>query len=460
MAGARILITEDELIVALEIEETLKKLGYIVVGKVTSGEEAILKAGELTPDLVMMDIRLDGEMDGITAAKRISTLYDIPIIFLTAHSDEATLKRAIDVSPSGYLLKPFNERELLTNIEMSLYKNKVRKKISEPPKNEHTVKDYLNSIPEPAFLISTSCTILDVNETGEKLLDKPSIQLKNKPLHSLFSRVSPPLEEKSPLSKLSPDIISVLPNQLMLSDTQNETPYSLSVGFIQNKEGILHSLVGTLTKSLSSPPSAHSSSLLSEFIRTIIANLPLPIFILDQKLIITEYNEAFHNLCNKLGIKPYQVEKPIFESFHGNFFGEISRYNEIFRTGNSHSEVKKYINPHLELYFKVFRFPIREDTQVIRVASIIVDVTDEIKAKNEIRNLNFKISQSMENIDDIIRFINTIKPVINDFIKESNAMGLKNSESSEMWSSLGSLYETLEIAKIRYEEMKERMNTQ
>ncbi|NLW75127.1 MAG: response regulator, partial [Methanomicrobiales archaeon] len=104
--GSKILIVEDEMIISMEIKQKLRGMGYEVVGQAITGESAILKAGEKNPDLVLMDIRLKGEMDGITAAKRIIELYDLPIIFLTAHSDKATLERAIAVSPSGYLLKP------------------------------------------------------------------------------------------------------------------------------------------------------------------------------------------------------------------------------------------------------------------------------------------------------------------------------------------------------------------
>ena len=128
MNGKKILIVEDEAITALELEETLANLGYEVVGTVTGGTEAIRYAKEKYPDLILMDIRLDGSMDGIETAKSIHLFYDIPIIFLTAYSDDRTLARAVETRSSSYLLKPFNERELFSNIEMAINRHRFYKR--------------------------------------------------------------------------------------------------------------------------------------------------------------------------------------------------------------------------------------------------------------------------------------------------------------------------------------------
>lgn len=120
---ANILITEDESIVAKDIQMSLKKLGYNVVGICSSGEEAVLAADEKKPDLVLMDIMLKGEMSGIDAAEQIRKKNNIPIIFLTAYADESTLNKAKITEPYGYILKPFKEIDLHTSIEMALYKH-------------------------------------------------------------------------------------------------------------------------------------------------------------------------------------------------------------------------------------------------------------------------------------------------------------------------------------------------
>jgi CRP-like cAMP-binding protein/CheY-like chemotaxis protein len=119
---ARILVVEDESIVAMDIADCLGSLGYEVVGTTDHGEDAINKATTLKPDLVIMDIMLKGAMDGISAAETISTRLQIPVIFLTAHSDESTLQRAKVTAPYGYILKPFDAEDLRTSVEIALYR--------------------------------------------------------------------------------------------------------------------------------------------------------------------------------------------------------------------------------------------------------------------------------------------------------------------------------------------------
>jgi len=108
----RILIVEDERLIAHDLQRRLTQLGYTVVGNVASGAQAITAAYQLQPDLVLMDIRLQGEMDGIEAALRIHTDRPIPIVYLTAYVDESTIQRAQATSPLGFLRKPFHVRDL------------------------------------------------------------------------------------------------------------------------------------------------------------------------------------------------------------------------------------------------------------------------------------------------------------------------------------------------------------
>jgi len=118
-----ILVVEDESIVAKDIQICLKKLGYEVVGIVSSGEDAVSKAREMEPDLIMMDIMLKGEMSGIEAASIIRKTQDIPVIFLTAYTDRDTVDRAKESEPFGYIIKPFKEIDIQTAIEIALYKH-------------------------------------------------------------------------------------------------------------------------------------------------------------------------------------------------------------------------------------------------------------------------------------------------------------------------------------------------
>ncbi len=128
MSRARILVVEDEGIIAHDIQTTLEKLGYEVPGVAAAGEEAIQLAAEHRPDLVLMDIILWGGMDGVEAAKHIRERLGIPVIFLTAHSDAGTFERAKATGPHGYLVKPLVERELRIGVEMALHKHAAERR--------------------------------------------------------------------------------------------------------------------------------------------------------------------------------------------------------------------------------------------------------------------------------------------------------------------------------------------
>jgi signal transduction histidine kinase len=120
----KVLIVEDEAIVAADLANKVEQLGYRVIGSVPGGAEAIAIAGEQRPDIVLMDIRLSGALDGIETAERMRRAHAIPVVYVTAHSDPDTLTKALGTDPFGYILKPFVDRELKTQIEIALYKHR------------------------------------------------------------------------------------------------------------------------------------------------------------------------------------------------------------------------------------------------------------------------------------------------------------------------------------------------
>jgi len=124
---ASVLIVEDEVIVSMDIANKLSRLGYTVSGTTAQGEEALVLAREQHPDVVLMDIRLGGAMDGVEAAERMRRECDATVIYLTAHADRATLDRAKLTDSFGYILKPFEERDLGTHIEMALYRHQAER---------------------------------------------------------------------------------------------------------------------------------------------------------------------------------------------------------------------------------------------------------------------------------------------------------------------------------------------
>lgn len=130
-ASPSILIVEDEVIVAEDVRRRLEELGYRVTGIVSRGDQALSQVRRTHPDLILMDIGLKGTVDGIEAAKAILQEEDIPIVFASAYSDDATLRRAKTIDPFGFVLKPFDERELRTAIEIGLYKHQTERRLRE-----------------------------------------------------------------------------------------------------------------------------------------------------------------------------------------------------------------------------------------------------------------------------------------------------------------------------------------
>jgi PAS domain S-box-containing protein len=162
----KILIVEDEGIEALDIQHRLISLGYPTPDIAFSGEEAVQKAGEISPDLVLMDIMLPGEIDGITAAELIKACLDIPVIYLTAYADDNTLQRAKITEPNGYIIKPFRERELHITIDMALYKHQIEKKLKE---SEKWLATTLRSIGDAVITTDQNGLVTFMNPVAEVL---------------------------------------------------------------------------------------------------------------------------------------------------------------------------------------------------------------------------------------------------------------------------------------------------
>ncbi|MBC7882855.1 MAG: response regulator [Anaerolineae bacterium] len=164
--SARILVVEDEALVADYLAEQLQRYGHIVVGITDTGETAISQALTLHPDLVMMDIRLKGAMSGIRAAVEIRKSLDLPVVFLTAFSDQRLLNEAQTAMPYGYLLKPYNERELRAVVQMALYKHHFDRATRE---NQAWLHSILQSVSDGVVVCNADGKVLFLNPAAEKL---------------------------------------------------------------------------------------------------------------------------------------------------------------------------------------------------------------------------------------------------------------------------------------------------
>jgi len=166
--SARILIVEDEFAVAMELEDHLGALGYTVVDHVMTGADAVERAADTEPDLVLMDVRLDGPMDGVQAARKIRASQSVPVVFVTAYSDDETLQRATDTVPYGYVVKPFEERELYAAVEVALHTDVLQRRVE---RANEDLRQLLDGLRQGTALVDADDTLLFLSAPAARLLD-------------------------------------------------------------------------------------------------------------------------------------------------------------------------------------------------------------------------------------------------------------------------------------------------
>ncbi len=184
MGSERILLVEDERIIAIDLQRRLAKFGFMVCGIASGGREAIEMARETRPDIILMDVMLSGAIDGIEAAKAIRQTHDIPVIFLTAYSDEVTFERAKEAEPFAFILKPFKEKELHTTIDIALYKHRVDRELR---KKEGWLSAILNGVGEGIIATDVDSRVQFMNSVAEEITGWSESDARNRPLHEIVT---------------------------------------------------------------------------------------------------------------------------------------------------------------------------------------------------------------------------------------------------------------------------------
>jgi two-component system, cell cycle sensor histidine kinase and response regulator CckA len=222
---ANILVVEDQRVVARSIGEQLKQLGYGVAGLTASADEAVQLAEKLRPDLVLMDVRLDGRMDGIEAAARIRESLQLPVVYLTAYADEETLRRAKITEPFGYILKPFDERELRATIEMALYKHETERRMRE---SERRYAVTLASIGDAVIATDVALRIAFINTAAQALTGWRGADAVGVPLGEVFRIVNEftrqPAEDPAARVLREGQVVGLANHTLLLSRDGREIP--------------------------------------------------------------------------------------------------------------------------------------------------------------------------------------------------------------------------------------------
>jgi len=203
--GASILIVEDEGIVARDLRYRLETMGYKVAGMTSTGDEAVLKAWELRPDLVLMDIVLKGDLDGIEAARMMRERADIPVVYLTAYADEETIQRTEVSGPFGYLVKPFEDRELEAGIEVALFKHKSERELRA---SETRFRSTVQLAQDAVLIADAEHRIVLWNRGAERMFGYRSEEVVGTPIEDLLSE-NDGLAFRESLGRLSPGSAAV-----------------------------------------------------------------------------------------------------------------------------------------------------------------------------------------------------------------------------------------------------------
>ncbi len=218
MSRYRVLVVEDNRIEALDLIKIIQAHGYDLAGVAKSGEEAVKIAKEKNPDVILMDIKLSGEIDGITAAQAISKIDHIPIIYLTAYSDLKTIRRATATRLSGFIPKPFSEQDIAQALEVAIYKHESERLVDE---NRQWLKTVLESVGEGIIAANADGVIQLINPAACTILGVTTDVI-DRPLHTILTiyrssddrSVSLPyqVKEKTPLSEIDYPLYIIHPD--------------------------------------------------------------------------------------------------------------------------------------------------------------------------------------------------------------------------------------------------------
>lgn len=237
MEKAKILVVEDEAVIAKNLQRRLEKMGHSVPAVIATGEEALKETKHQRPDLVLMDIVLLGEMDGIEAADQIRACCDIPVIYLTAYADKKTLKRAKKTEPFGYIVKPFEDKELSITIEMALYKHRMEKRVRE---RESWLSTTLKSIGDAVIATDAEGRVTFMNPVAQSLTGWKQKKAAGRPLREIFMIINEKTGnvEESPATRvIRNNKVIGLKNHSLVAKDGTKIPIGDSAAPIKDEKG-------------------------------------------------------------------------------------------------------------------------------------------------------------------------------------------------------------------------------
>ncbi len=292
MKPTRILVVEDERVIGRDVQNTLVQLGYVVPDVARTGEEALELVGQIEPDLVLMDIRLSGGMDGIETAARIKAEHGSPVIFLTALADHETIARAKATEPYGYLLKPFNDRELQSTVEMAVSRSRSQRLLEASAKH---FSNTLRSLADGVIATDLVGNITFLNPLAEALTGWPSEEALGRPLQEIFRITRPGGEEAPPMETGQG---AGEPRPVMLhSRSGGKFPIEDNSAPMKNDDGSLAGLVVVFRKR--AIPEAEAGDGASAPLVGLVEGIADPLVAVGADWVITFANQQAARLFNK-----------------------------------------------------------------------------------------------------------------------------------------------------------------
>jgi PAS domain S-box-containing protein len=391
-----IMVVEDERIVAEDIAKSLAQLDYRVVATLASGEEALRQIAIRQPDLVLMDIVLQGKINGIDAADTIRNRFDIPVVYLTAYADAKTLERAKKTVPYGYILKPFEDRELQSTIEMALYKHRMEKKLKE---NERWLSTILRSIGDGVIVTDRAGRVTFMNPVAESLTgwdDSAKGRLLDEVFHILSESERKPVE--NPVARVLREgiVVGLANHTLLVSRDGREMNIDDSGSPIRDDRDDIKGVVLVFHDITERRKTEQELQQIRHEESVLLNSVPALISLVDRNGRFKRVNEAF---AQAFGVTVDEVCGQSIRQFHpGDSGAQIeTTHAEVMRTGKAQTVIEERIdNPDGPVWVSSARLPyLDERGEIAGVISLSVDVTaiqrnqlELVKRNRELESLN------------------------------------------------------------------------
>ena len=447
MTHARILVVEDEHIVAVDLQRRLTIFGYEVAAIAMAGEEAVQKAVETKPDLVLMDITLKGDMDGIETCIAIRERIEVPVVYLTAHADDITLQRAKMTNPLGYILKPFEERELYTTIEMALYKAMTDKKLRE---SERWLATTLRSLADGVVTTDGWNRVTFMNPPAEALTGWPVGEALGRDFSEVcrfFNEETGTIEEGLAIKAIRDGIVTERTNhRYMVSREGVQTPIDHSAAPIRDEKGEVAGAV-IIIRDLTQRKSAEEEILRQKaHFEQLFDNIPIGIVLLDEEYRVLKSNKAFHTI---FGFEKGEVYRQSIDELlvPAEMLGEaVNLSNQTIPGQAVNKETVRQRKDGSLVPVNVYGVPIAVDGKRTGVFAIYQDISERKRAEEQLVKLSLAVEQSpssvvITDVEGTIEYVNRKFTTLTGYSREeaigNNPRILKSGETSaEEYSTL------------------------